>query len=109
MSEDEITRGPPTVAEVRDVLRKVIDPEIHYNIMDLGLIYDVGLNDAGEAEIQMTLTSPGCPYGPMIIHDVKEHVKSLGVSEVHIDVVWDPAWSPEKMTDEAKLELGFDI
>ncbi len=109
MSEDELTQGPPTVAEVRDVLRKVIDPEIHYNIMDLGLIYDVGLNAAGEAEIQMTLTSPGCPYGPMIIHDVKENVKSLGVSEVHIEVVWDPAWSPDKMSDEAKLELGFDI
>ncbi|MFT5122092.1 MAG: metal-sulfur cluster biosynthetic enzyme [Candidatus Omnitrophota bacterium] len=109
MSTDDLTKGPPSVDEIREVLRNVIDPEIHYNIMDIGLIYDVGLNDAGEADIQMTLTSPGCPYGPMIIHDVKENVKSLGISQVNIEVVWDPPWSPEKMSDEAKLELGFDL
>jgi metal-sulfur cluster biosynthetic enzyme len=93
---------------VRATLRQVVDPEIQYNIVDLGLIYDVRL-EPPVVRVIMTLTSPGCPYGPMILHDVKEAVKTLGVSEVAIDVIWDPPWSPEKMSEEARLDLGFDL
>lgn len=95
--------------QVFDVLKNVIDPEIQYNIVDLGLIYDVKLTDPVTAEIQMTLTSPACPFGPMIIHDVRESAMSLGLQDVLIDLVWQPPWSPDSMSDEAKLDLGFDL
>ena len=108
LEEQELTKGPINKDDVIEALRKVVDPEIHHNIYDLGLVYGVEL--AGDkVDVEMTLTSPACPYGPMILHDVKESVKSLGVSDVNIEVVWDPAWGPEKMADEIKLELGFDL
>lgn len=102
---------PAAVTEtaVRDVLRNVIDPEIQYNILDLGLIYDVKVLEDQSVGIQMTLTSPACPFGPMIIHDVRESCLSVGAADVQIDLVWQPPWSPERMTDEAKLDLGFDL
>ena len=106
--EDELTKGPVGKDEVIEALRKVVDPEIHHNIYDLGLVYNVEL-EQDQVDVEMTLTSPACPYGPMILHDVKESVKSLGVGEVNIEVVWDPPWGPEKMADEIKLELGFDL
>lgn len=95
--------------KVFDVLRNVIDPEIQYNIVDLGLVYDVKTTDSGDVAIQMTLTSPACPFGPMILHDVRECTLSLGAADVQIDLVWQPPWSPERMSDEAKLDLGFDL
>ncbi|WFB35407.1 iron-sulfur cluster assembly protein [Kiritimatiellota bacterium B12222] len=94
---------------VRDVLRNVIDPEIQYNILDMGLIYEVNVLEDKTVGIQMTLTSPACPFGPMIIHDVRESCLSVGAEDVQIDLVWQPPWSPERMTDEAKLDLGFDL
>jgi metal-sulfur cluster biosynthetic enzyme len=98
-----------TPDQVREVLRGVFDPELHMNIVDLGLIYDVRI--AGErAEVDMTLTSPGCPYGPYLIHQVKDTVQSLkGLSEAKVTVVWDPPWGPDKMSEEVRLELGFDL
>lgn len=105
MSPPDIVLPPETVM---DSLRQVIDPELHYNIVDLGLVYGVEV-DLPSARVTMTLTSPGCPYGPLIIHEVKETVKSLGVEDVAIDIVWDPPWGPDRMTEELKLELGFDL
>ena len=100
---------PATAEDLKVALTQVIDPELHMNIVDLGLIYEVTLADA-IATVQMTLTTPGCPYGPYILHEVDMAVKSQpGVNEVNIEVVWDPPWSPDKMTEEAKLELGFDL
>ncbi len=98
-----------TPEKVFDVLRQVVDPEIQYNIVDLGLIYDVKVGADHGVDIQMTLTSPACPFGPMIIHDVRESALSVGAAAVQIDLVWQPPWSPERMSDEAKLDLGFDL
>jgi metal-sulfur cluster biosynthetic enzyme len=101
--------GPITVEQVRDVLKNVVDPEIQYNIVDLGLIYDITVAPDMAVAIQMTLTSPACPFGPMIIHDVRESALSIGATDVQIELVWQPPWSPERLTDEAKLDLGFDL
>ena len=103
MSDEQMT-----VESVTEKLRMVIDPEIQYNIVDLGLIYDVKVNGA-VAAITMTLTTPACPFGPMILHDTRECALSAGAEDVEIDLVWQPPWSPERMTDEAKLDLGFDL
>jgi len=104
-----MTDAPLTEDALRDALRNVIDPEIQYNILDLGLIYDVKVLEDKSVGVQMTLTSPACPFGPMIIHDVRESCLSIGAEDVQIDLVWQPPWSPEKMSEEAKLDLGFDL
>ncbi len=101
--------GPFTPEQVRDVLKNVVDPEIQYNIVDLGLVYDIQVLPDLSVTIQMTLTSPACPFGPMIIHDVRECALSIGATDVRIELVWQPPWSPERMTEEAKLDLGFDL
>ena len=92
-----------------ELLRQVVDPELHFNIVDLGLVYAVDAAPDRGVVVTMTLTSPGCPYGPVIIHEVREVLKAAGASNVEVDIVWDPKWSPEMMSDEAKLELGFDV
>lgn len=98
-----------TSDSVRDVLRHVIDPELHINIVDLGLVYGVTVADA-KVDVKMTLTSPGCPYGPYLLHQVKDTCLALkGVKDAQIEVVWDPPWGPDKMTEEVRLELGFDV
>ena len=97
---------PPTKETVMEVMKNVEDPEIHYNIVDLGLIYDVKL-DNGMVVVDMTLTSPSCPVGPYIISEVENVVKKMpGVTGVTVNVVWDPLWSPDRMSDEAKVALG---
>lgn len=120
MSEPEQIPPPETPAadaapvawtpdQVREVLRGVFDPELHMNIVDLGLIYDAQVKD-GVVDVKMTLTSPGCPYGPYLIHQVKDTLKTLkGIRDVQLEVVWDPPWGPDKMTEEVRLELGFDL
>ena len=96
-------------AAVRDALAGVVDPELHMNIVELGLVYKIEV-DGGSAHVEMTLTSPGCPFGPYLLHQVNEAVEKVeGITEAQVDIVWDPPWSPEKMTEEARLELGFDI
>lgn len=102
--------GPMTPETVMTALKQVIDPELHFNIVDLGLVYEVRVNRP-EVDVDMTLTSPACPFGPILIHDVKMTVAGLGVEtdDVNIELVWDPPWGPDKMSDEAKLELGFDV
>ena len=98
-----------TSDQVREVLRGVFDPELHMNIVDLGLVYEV-LLESSKVHVKMTLTSPGCPYGPYLIHQVKDTVQTLkGIQEARVEVVWDPPWGPDKMTEEARLELGFDL
>lgn len=95
--------------EVRQALMNVVDPELHMNIVDLGLVYKIEV-DKASAHVEMTLTSPGCPYGPYLLHLVNEAAGNVeGIDEAQVDVVWDPPWGPDKMTEEARLELGFDI
>ncbi|MBI2664691.1 metal-sulfur cluster assembly factor [Candidatus Woesearchaeota archaeon] len=97
----------PTKETVMEKLKEVTDPEMHINIVDLGLVYDVAI-DGSMVVIKMTLTSPACPVGPLILDAVEEKVKKIsGVTGVTVDIVWEPMWSPDKMTEEAKMELGI--
>jgi metal-sulfur cluster biosynthetic enzyme len=93
---------------VREALREnVIDPEIGVNIVDLGLVYGIEMQE-GVAEITMTLTTPMCPLGPYIDQEVRSAVDGLpGVAASKVNLVWQPPWDPSKMSEEAKLELGF--
>ena len=93
---------------VTEALKEVYDPELHYNIVDLGLVYDVGVKD-GSVHILVTLTTPACPIGPMIIEQVQENLGLLpGVKDVDVEITFDPLWSPEMMSDEARADLGLD-
>ena len=90
------------------MLRTVYDPEIPVNVYDLGLIYGVEVSDEGAVKILMTLTAPGCPAADFILEDVRIKTESVkGVSRVDIELTFDPPWSADMMSDEAKLELGF--
>jgi FeS assembly SUF system protein len=94
----------PIIAE----LRKVHDPEIPVNIYDLGLIYRIDIAANGDVNVDMTLTAPACPVAGMMPVMVQDAVKKVeGVGEVKVELVWDPPWSPEKMSEEARLELGM--
>ncbi len=89
-------------------LRTVYDPEIPVNIYDLGLIYGIELKDEGRVAIRMTLTAPACPVAGEMPGVVEDRVLQVpGVSEVRVDLVWDPPWSRERLSDEAKLQLGL--
>lgn len=90
------------------MLKTVYDPEIPVNIFDLGLIYKVDLSDNGELIIDMTLTAPNCPAADFIMEDVRQKVESVeGVTSAQVNLVFEPEWDKDMMTDEAKLELGF--
>lgn len=92
---------------VRHALRTVKDPEAGINIMDLGLVYDVEI-DAGKVDVKMTLTSPGCPAGGQIMSDADHAIRQLdGVSDVRIELVWDPYWTPERIDPKIRAFLGF--
>ena len=91
-----------------DAIRTVYDPEIPVNIWELGLIYDVVVDALGVAGVRMTLTAPGCPAAQSLPVEVAEKVKAVpGVTDAKVDVVWEPAWSKDRMSDVAKLELGM--
>lgn len=97
----------PTADEVRRALRQVRDPELNLNIIDLGLVYDVEVNE-GQVDIKMTLTSPGCPAGPEILTEAEEVIRSLeGVKQVNIDLVWEPYWTPERIDPKIRAFMGF--
>ena len=98
----------PTPDAVRKALRAVKDPELNLNIIDIGLVYDVEVREAGEVHVRMTLTSPGCPAGTEIIDDVKKVVADMeGVQGVEVELVWEPYWTPEKMDPRVRAFLGF--
>ena len=94
---------------VVDMLRTVYDPEIPVDIYELGLIYDVNVEESGNVAIRMTLTSPMCPVAESLPPEVEEKVRGVpGVTEVKIDLVWEPPWSPSLMSEAARLELGME-
>jgi len=98
-----------TEAQVYDALKQCYDPEIPVNVVDLGLIYDVKIIDSWVG-VKMTLTTPGCGMSGMIAQDVKNRVMRLpGVKEADVRIVWEPAWTPERMSPEAKKRLGFPV
>ena len=89
-------------------LKTVFDPEIPVSIYELGLIYDIELNDSAEVVIRMTLTAPGCPVAGTLPGEVEAKVRSIpAVKEAQVDLVWDPPWSMDLMSDAAKLKLGM--
>ena len=93
---------------ILDAIRTVFDPEIPVNIMELGLVYDVWVDAAGVAGVRMTLTAPGCPAAQSLPVEVARKVKAVpGVSDARVDVVWDPPWTKDRMSDAAKLQLGL--
>ncbi len=92
--------------KIRKALEKVMDPELGVSIVDLGLIYDVRY-EKGEAEVEMTLTSPGCPLAPEIDNKIKEALKNVTeIKKLRVELVWDPPWSRDLMSDELKAEFG---
>jgi metal-sulfur cluster biosynthetic enzyme len=100
--------GPPgLVDQVMDALRKVNDPELGINIVDLGLVYDVRVED-GTVHIDYTLTTMGCPIGPLIEEQIRQMLDPVeGVDEVEAEMTLSPPWTPDKMSEEAKAALGF--
>ncbi|HEY4062895.1 MAG TPA: DUF59 domain-containing protein [Puia sp.] len=110
MSENTImSRDPASLRDrVEETLRTVYDPEIPVNIFDLGLVYETMIGDDGRVKITMTLTAPACPAAGEIIHDVQQKIEAIeGVADCHVQLTFDPPWTKEMMTEEARLELGF--
>lgn len=95
-----------TKEQVYERLAKVMDPELHIDIVSLGLIYEIALNDR-VIIITMTLTTPGCPLAPVIDKLVRESLKPLGNFEIELRLVWEPPWNKDKMSEEARLKLGI--
>jgi metal-sulfur cluster biosynthetic enzyme len=97
----------PTRDEVVEALRQVEDPELGMDIVDLGLLYDVEI-EGPKVKVIHSLTSMGCPAGPMIQEDIDNVTRSLdGVEDVDVELTWDPPWTPERMSDDAKFILGI--
>ena len=89
-------------------IKKIYDPEIPVNIYELGLIYDIKVENRNTAKVKMTLTSPNCPVAESLPQEVKDNIKKVeGVSEVNLNLVWEPPWSQDKMSEAAKLELNL--
>src|ERR1039457_814008 len=116
MNEQAVTMTTDAATErteqLRDnliaALRTIYDPEIPVNIFDLGLIYLIDIDPDGNVEIEMTLTAPGCPVAGTFPGVVEERLGEVpGVNDVHVELVWEPAWSMDQMPEEAKLELGL--
>jgi metal-sulfur cluster biosynthetic enzyme len=99
--------GPPTQERVLDALRNVYDPELGINIVDLGLVYEVRVDDEGGIDIEYSLTTMGCPIGPLIEDQMRSLLETVpGAGEVRPEMVLRPAWTPEMMSEEAKAALG---
>ena len=99
----------PTVPDIREALKDVRDPELMLDIINLGLVYDIAVNPDLTVDVEMTLTSPGCPVGPQILTDVHQTIlrQFPELEDVHVKLVWTPFWHPDMMSQEAKDELGF--
>jgi metal-sulfur cluster biosynthetic enzyme len=112
MSDNQDTATTPAAGvvsedQVKLALRRVKDPDLNLNILDLGLVYGIEV-DGSKVKIDMTLTSPGCPSGPEIMGNAEQEIKSLpGVENVEMNLVWTPFWTPEKMEPRVRAYLGF--
>jgi metal-sulfur cluster biosynthetic enzyme len=104
--------GPPTKDQIQNQLETIFDPEIPVNIVDLGLVYSIQIKEKESnqytVEIKITLTSLGCMMGPSIVEDVKRKVMLVpGVSNVIVDIVWDPPWTQDMISEQGKMQLGL--
>lgn len=89
-------------------LQEVIDPELGISVVDLGLVYGVDVVEGGDVRVALTMTTPACPLGEQIVRDAEDRIRNLdGVGEVDVALVWDPPWSPERMSPAAKAALGW--
>ncbi len=96
-------------SRIVDVLKTVYDPEIPVDIYSLGLIYNIDLHDDGTLDVDMTLTAPGCPAADFIMEDVRQKLDNIsGVTTANVNLVFEPEWDKSMMSDEARMELGFD-
>jgi len=94
--------------KVIEVVKKIYDPEIPVNIYELGLIYKIDVDEKNKVNVDMTLTSPNCPVAESLPNEVKENIKKVeGVSDVNLNLVWEPPWDKDKMSEAAKLELNL--
>jgi metal-sulfur cluster biosynthetic enzyme len=98
---------PLTPKSARETLKKVIDPEIYQNIVDLGLVYDIVVADDNAVDVTMTLTTPHCPMGPQILENVNRVLIEEGATSVHVEIVWEPMWTPYAMTEALQRQLGI--
>jgi feS assembly SUF system protein len=106
MTQEEKTKIEEKIV---DVLKTVYDPEIPVNIYDLGMIYKIDVDDKGNLDMDMTFTAPSCPAADFILEDVRTKVESVeGVKSANINLVFDPAWDQSMMSEEARVELGFE-
>jgi len=106
-TETPATTGVGSEDQVKLALRRVKDPDLQLNIMDLGLVYGIAV-DGSTVKIDMTLTSPACPSGPELMTNAENEVKTLaGVEKVEVNLVWMPFWTPEKMEPRVRAYLGF--
>lgn len=96
-----------TEEDVYNALQNVYDPEIPVSIVDLGLIYDVKISSGNNVSIKMSLTTPGCGMGAMIAQQAEAAVREIGANNVLVEVVWDPPWNPDMMSEDAKIKLGI--
>ena len=96
--------------DIMDVCKTIYDPEIPQNIWDLGLVYSIDIDDDKNVDITMSLTTPSCPVGPEFLNTVKVRVGEVkGVNKCNVELVWDPPWSSDMMSDEAKTMLGMEL
>lgn len=106
MTQEEKTK---IEEQIVDVLKTVYDPEIPVNIYDLGMIYKIDVDDKGNLDMDMTFTAPSCPAADFILEDVRTKVESVeGVKSANINLVFEPAWDQSMMSEEARVELGFE-
>jgi metal-sulfur cluster biosynthetic enzyme len=99
---------PSLKDQVKEMLKSCYDPEIPFNIVDLGLIYSLDVDNDGGVRLKMTLTSPGCPVGPWIIDEIEKACKSVsGITKVNVEIVFDPPWNPSMMSEGAHKALGL--
>lgn len=92
----------------RDALRGVIDPELGLDVVALGLVYGVVVSESGDVEVKLTMTTPACPLGEQIVEDAERRLRAVdGVRSAHVELVWEPAWTPELMSSEARRALGW--
>lgn len=97
-----------TQEKVWDILKQVLDPELNFNVVDLGLIYGVELKDGKDILVKMTMTTPFCPYAPALLADAKDQLSKIKeVGQIDIEVVWEPPWSLEKIKPEIREQLGL--
>jgi len=106
--ETAAAAGEDLEQKVVEVLQTVYDPEIPINIYEIGLVYGIDIDSSGAVVVRMTLTSPGCPVAVSLPLEVEAKVRTIpGVASARVDLVWDPPWNPEMMSEAAKLQLGF--